>query len=225
MDKKLGFLHFASNATTFQSLSTGFKNCRPPLHVDYHRIILDEVALEGLDGITLPILKYRLKNRKNENYQPDLPQKFIIAVLEAFLKSGEIEVFHLKKPRKFQKPLVRPKDKESSDGDEDQENDDKDEDIIDPYPFEVVTNDKVKGSCVEFQCRQRLNEVPERFDEHEVVFVASQKQREMALLGQLYDPLIMPNVQPLTYAILERIGRSRYDGDCTLGTSKLKSKI
>lgn len=215
--KKLHFLH-RPQTFGFQSLSTGFKSFKPASNVDYHRILLDEVALEGLDGITLPILKYRLKNRRNENYQPDFPSHFLVSILQALMKSGQIQAFQLEKPRQFEKPLLRPADPEASK--DPLEN--HDEEIIDPYPFAVVTNDKVKGSCLDFQSRQELAKISLDFEEKSVVFVASQKEREKALLGQLYDPLIIPNVQPLTYAILERIGRSRYEGDCTLGNVSLK---
>ena len=53
-----------------QSITKGFSSCPTPLATNYSAITLQEVSLEGLDGITKSMLKYRLETR--HGFQPNL---------------------------------------------------------------------------------------------------------------------------------------------------------
>ena len=81
----------------------------------------------------------------------------------------------------------------------------------DLYPFKVVDEDGVIGSCSTYKTRKIIENISkEKMDnENSIVFVASQIEREKALLGSQYDPLIIRSFAPMAYALLERIGRAR----------------
>ena len=83
------------------------------------------------------------------------------------------------------------------------------DEVEDLYPFVCVENADVMGSCSTFKTRKEIKNFQEVKEENSVVFVASQVEREKALFGSQYDPLITRNFSPLSYALLERIGRSR----------------
>ena len=77
------------------------------------------------------------------------------------------------------------------------------------YPFECIENQDVMGSCSTFKTRKVIKNFQEITDENSVVFVASQAEREKALFGSQYDPLLIRHFSALCYALLERIGRTR----------------
>ena len=87
------------------------------------------------------------------------------------------------------------------------------DDIIneDLYPFKVVEEDGVMGSCSTYQTRKIIQKFCQEKmkDENSIVFVASQTEREKALLGSQYDPLLIRSFASMAYALLERIGRAR----------------
>ena len=98
-----------SNIVNFQGNSQGFKSTSAPVNGNYPKIILDEVAIEGLDGITIPILKYRLKKRKDyTNFDPEFTTEFLVGVLKEFISRNVIVAFKLPDPRPDGKlPLER----------------------------------------------------------------------------------------------------------------------
>ena len=98
-----------SNIVNFQGNSQGFKSTSAPVNGNYPKIILDEVAIEGLDGITIPILKYRLKKRKDyTNFDPEFSTDFLIGVLKELTSRNVITAFKLPDPRPDGKlPLER----------------------------------------------------------------------------------------------------------------------
>ena len=87
------------------------------------------------------------------------------------------------------------------------------DDIIneDLYPFKVVEEDGVMGSCSTYKTRKIIQNFSQEKmkDENSIVFVASQTEREKALLGSQYDPLLIRSFASMAYALLERIGRAR----------------
>ena len=87
------------------------------------------------------------------------------------------------------------------------------DDIIneDLYPFKVVEEDGVMGSCSTYKTRKIIPKFSQEKmkDENSIVFVASQTEREKALLGSQYDPLLIRSFASMAYALLERIGRAR----------------
>lgn len=59
-----------------------------------------QVALEGLDGITIPVLKYRLKKREDfTNFGPELTTEFLIGVLKELISNDVVEAYKLPEPR------------------------------------------------------------------------------------------------------------------------------
>ncbi len=81
-----------------QTSSRGIKSVRNPSNANFVSVILDEVALEGLDGITLSTLKDRLKQR--DNFEIDhLTDDFILEVIKHLVEKGLVEAFQLPSPR------------------------------------------------------------------------------------------------------------------------------
>ena len=70
VDHNLYFLD-SNLSKLVQSITKGFSSCPTPLATNYSAITLQEVALEGLDGITKSMLKYRLETRQH-GFQPNL---------------------------------------------------------------------------------------------------------------------------------------------------------
>lgn len=59
-----------------------------------------QVALEGLDGITIPVLKYRLKKREDfTNFGPELTTEFLVGVLKELISNDVVEAYKLPEPR------------------------------------------------------------------------------------------------------------------------------
>ena len=199
-------LHFLQNPDKppIQSSLTNVRSTGPPISRNYVATILDEVALEGLDGITITMLHYRLKQR-------DLTFKseFLLKVLQNFILQNKVQAFILPSPRPFSKPFTMADFLDAEGTLIDPE-----EDLPEPYPFCVVEKEDVFGSCSTYHERQLVTELESIEDEDSVVFVASQEEREKALYGTNYDPLIsrFAIMNSTTYAILERIGRAREQG-------------
>ena len=123
-------LHFLQNPEkmAIQSSLTNVRSAGPPINRSYVATILDEVALEGLDGITIPMLHYRLKQR-NLNFKSE----FLLKVLQNFIVRSKMQAFILPKPRPFSKPFIMADflDVEGT-------LIDPEEDLPEPYPFCVV---------------------------------------------------------------------------------------
>ena len=81
----------------------------------------------------------------------------------------------------------------------------------------------IKGSCLTFDTRKPLENQTLKLSQFndDFVFVASQTEREKTILGSNYDPILANNISPIQWAILERIGRSRYHGEITVGVESL----
>ena len=216
-------LEFLKNPvdSIFQTLNQGLKSHPVDSQNNYVSIILDEVAIEGLDGITLPVLKYRLKKRSSPEQNFQFSSEFILQVLKVLNSQGKINAYSLPEPRKFDEPVDRLTFVKN-------ENDtvviiDPEHEVEDPYPFDIVGDNGIMGSCATYYTRKLIHEIQISLkDEYSVVFVASQSEREKALLGLDFDPLLVKMLQPMTYAMLERIGRSRYAGESTIGKVSMK---
>ncbi|KAM9792810.1 general transcription factor 3C polypeptide 1 [Neosynchiropus ocellatus] len=182
--------------------------------MDALSVVEDEVALEGLDGITIPSLWIRLSNRK----QPfalkldDLTKGFIWRYL---VSNTELKFYELPEERddvllfdRFTYEVVEVKRKEI-------------------YPLNIIVNNKdgLRGSCSTFNerkdvtrevrsealsARLSLNEATERYG-RKLVVVASQSLRLHALLGPETDPDV--KLSDECYCILERVGRGRWQGE------------
>ncbi|XP_070072853.1 general transcription factor 3C polypeptide 1 isoform X2 [Drosophila takahashii] len=183
--------------------------------------IYDEVALEGLEGVTLPYL-WELLARRLEFAPCPLPDRIREQAWTLLLRTPahKIEFFELPAER----PLMPHYDRRN----------DMDEQLGLPvvpeqcpymlYPPAYVQEGHIKGNCNDFKTRKLIpssdlqalsvEEASEKWAGRLVV-VASQELRETALTP---DNLMMPKNLPLpNYIFLEAIGRSRYNGHTTTG--------
>ncbi|XP_067912561.1 general transcription factor 3C polypeptide 1 isoform X2 [Heterodontus francisci] len=186
--------------------------------------LLDEVALEGLDGITFSTLWFRLENRVPVfSLQLDPATKQFL--WETLLGSREVEFYLLPEQRP---PLVfhdRYEEIDPETGIQETRRDPTPRDDI--YPVCIISDNKdaIQGSCQYFHKRKNisaqirtqqckpcctLDEAVKRWGE-KLVIVASQLVRHRTLIGWESDPeLKLPDY---SYCILERLGRARWQGE------------
>ncbi|NXI44516.1 TF3C1 factor, partial [Galbula dea] len=186
--------------------------------------LLDEVALEGLDGITLSTLWERLAARS-----PPFPLPLEAAtqqLLWAALSSQPDVRFYLL-PR-ARPPLClhdRYEEIDLETGILETKRDPLPSDDIYPVHMILDNKDGIQGSCQYFKERVDITDQIRRKDlqpcytyveaaakwGEKLVVVASQEQRYRALIGWEGDPdLKLPD---FSYCILERLGRARWQGE------------
>ncbi|XP_034239860.1 general transcription factor 3C polypeptide 1 [Thrips palmi] len=191
--------------------------------LDYTATILDEIALEGLDGITLQGLWVRLGACPHFPMAIDQDaQKFIWEVVK---RLEDVDVFELPTERS---PLVLFNRFELVDHELGN--------VIEPeiipediYPFKVVDDQTrgIIGSCPLYDDRREITERAKQATLEaairkwgsRLVLVASQSVRSAALMGDDVDPCL--ELTPMHFCILERIGRARYHGEVTQGKISL----
>ncbi|KAK0064249.1 general transcription factor 3C polypeptide 1 [Biomphalaria pfeifferi] len=196
--------------------------------------VTEEIALEGLEGITLSALWLRLEHRSNfpkENLDED-SKKYIWQYLTGCM---ELEFYNLPEPRTKLK-IFKYSDYVLTDY-----NcclpPDTPPDIYNYVPIESMG---IKGSCEHFITRTHvttlvrdengkslllLEEVSERWGESFVI-VASQHLRNLTLFGHSFIP---SGLSLDVYCTLECIGRGRTEGEITAckydrGLSRMKTK-
>nr|CAD7425047.1 unnamed protein product [Timema monikensis] len=191
---------------------------------DYVDAILDEIALEGLDGITLEGLWLRISQRPKFSIALDDNSKSFMWNIIKLMK--DVEIFELPEPRKplqifnrydfvdqelgmILEPDVYPED---------------------PYPHCPIddSSKNIRGSSATYHTRKNitnnvstltLKEVEERWG-LKLVLVASQLVRNTALMSKSASPLL--ELTLMQYCLLERVGRSRYMGEVTQGKVSLQ---
>ncbi|KAK9512897.1 hypothetical protein O3M35_001209 [Rhynocoris fuscipes] len=192
-------------------------------HNDYITDILEEIALEGLEGITIEALWTRLTVRPHFILRPenDDIKSFL---WRSIVLLAQVEFYMLPEPRK---PLIlfnRTDYIDSSGNFVEPE----DVSVYNIYGHKPVQKDGVMGSCCDYDDRVNISsEVRfKQLDEavaiwgDSLVIVANQDIRRLFLTNPEYNPL---NEIPLMqYCILERIGRSRYCGELTQGKMGLQ---
>ncbi|KAB5523781.1 hypothetical protein PHYPO_G00156380 [Pangasianodon hypophthalmus] len=193
--------------------------------MDALAIALDEVALEGLDGITLSSLWIRLESR-----QPPFPLTVDAMTREyvwRFLLCSEEEVSFYLLPQ--DRPPVTLYDRFLEIDPETgiQELRSVSRQNEDVYPACVVQEDPggIQGSCRHYRERREidslirththtphltLQQAHTRWGE-KLVIVASQHVRSRALIGCEGNPEL--KLSDLSYCILERLGRARWQGE------------
>ncbi|XP_064606133.1 general transcription factor 3C polypeptide 1-like [Liolophura sinensis] len=185
------------------------------MEADFVAACVEEIALEGLDGITLPSLWLRLAERPVFPLALDDRAKGFI--WRTILQQDCIGMYILPEPR----PVIVIDNRENY-------TDPETGICVEPellpeefYPVHPVNKDGVRGSCGTYDTRQNITEeirqtgmsledVMKLWDQR-LVLVASQKVRTRALFGETSNPNL--DITDLTYCILERIGRSRYEGE------------
>ncbi|XP_067134932.1 general transcription factor 3C polypeptide 1 [Centruroides vittatus] len=195
-------------------------------NLDYVTACVDEIALEGLDGITLTVLWLRLEKRPHFPLPLDEDSKAFI--WEVISQHPDIEFYELPEPRK-QFTLFNRYDYLDLDIGIVFEPENVPDDI---YPYKAIDEKDVRGSCSTFTTRKNITseirdddrglltyeEAVERWHD-KLVLVASQEQRNLALLGTEVNPHLKLNI--IQYCMIERIGRSRYHGEVTQGKNGL----
>ncbi|XP_073716207.1 general transcription factor 3C polypeptide 1 isoform X4 [Misgurnus anguillicaudatus] len=184
--------------------------------------VLDEVALEGLDGISIQTLWMRLRMRQPEfglNLDP-LTQNFIWTYLS---RTPEVRFYLMPEPRKHVTVYDRFVEVDPNTG----IHKTRQVDPEDPYPVNVVTDDPsgIQGSCLfykertdvteqirttELKALMTLDQTQTQFGE-KLVIVASQEVRYRALIGPEGNSEL--KLADQTYCILERLGRARWQGE------------
>lgn len=199
------------------------------MDLDYKAILTEEIALEGLDGITLQALWVRLENRPNFKMRLDEgSQEFL---WRCILSIPDLEFYRLPSPRGVLNPklpiVIDPESGVTVDFDMGEE----------LYPIKIIQHEgPIIGSCSTYDSRQCVTmeikadnsgtwptakDVTEKYG-MSLVMVASQEQRFTALCGDELEPNSLYSLTPVNFCILERIGRSRRVGELSIGDSSLQ---
>lgn len=187
---------------------------------DFHSCCVDEIALEGLDGISIQALWVRLQLRPN--FPLSLDSKSKAFMWRALVADTRLSFYVLAEPRIDLVVYDRYKNVDPNTGY-----------VVepkslppDPYPFKLVNKNGQLGSCSTFETRAdvtdevrqgslTLDDVVARWDKR-LVIVADQFTRSRALLGPNHAMTDL-DLTDIKYCMLERIGRSRYLGQTTQG--------
>uniref|UniRef100_A0A8C9WMU7 Ral transcription factor IIIC subunit 1 n=1 Tax=Scleropages formosus TaxID=113540 RepID=A0A8C9WMU7_SCLFO len=194
--------------------------------MDALEMLVDEVALEGLDGITIPSLWIRLEHRVPKfPLKTDPPTKELL--WRALLCNRDMEFYELPQERP---PVVffdRFAEVDPETGVQEIRKLTPSVESKDIYPVNVIHQDKngIQGSCLFLKERKSITDLIRTKDlkpsytledafkrwEHKLVVVASQEVRYRSLIGLEGDPELKLN--DYSYCILERLGRARWQGE------------
>ncbi|KAL6111010.1 gtf3c1 [Pungitius sinensis] len=187
-------------------------------------IVVDEVALEGLDGITIPSLWIRLESRK-----PAFPLKLDDCTKEflwtSLLNNTDLKFYQLPKEREDVRLFDRFKNIDPETGIERRPS--YSDTLNDAYPVSVTLENKhgIQGSCAVLKERTDVTRhvrskslapslnLPQALERYgrKLVVVASQMLRFRTLIGMDSDPDLKLN--DYSFCMLERVGRARWQGE------------
>ncbi|CAB3378380.1 Hypothetical predicted protein [Cloeon dipterum] len=194
--------------------------------VNYMAVLMEEIALEGLDGITLQALWVRLENRKAAPMMVDEPMREFLWRKIQTLKN--VQFFKLQEPRPDMH-LPKLDLKEPLDAEETLNAIMQQMNAL--YPFSIVDLENIRGSCSTFKTRRRLErsdldlltliQCNEKYGSS-LVIVASQEQRVKALFG---SHLVWNDMTIQPYCMLECIGRGRHFGVYSYGSGSLQERM
>ncbi|XP_068582952.1 general transcription factor 3C polypeptide 1 [Cebidichthys violaceus] len=187
-------------------------------------IVADEVALEGLDGITVHSLWIRLGDLK-----PAFPLKLDDCTKEflwkSLLSNSDLKFYQLPKERDDVVLFDRFKGIDPETGIETTQKFSEPRKEVYPIHITVENKDGIQGSCALFKERTdvtqqvrskslapllNLQEALERYG-RKLVVVASQALRFRILIGVDSDPDLKLNDD--SFCVLERVGRARFQGE------------
>uniref|UniRef100_A0A8B9J4B0 General transcription factor IIIC subunit 1 n=1 Tax=Astyanax mexicanus TaxID=7994 RepID=A0A8B9J4B0_ASTMX len=189
--------------------------------MDPLRALLDEVCLEGLDGITLSALWIRLRTRRPA-FPLHLEPRAQQYLWSALTYNPHITFHLLPRARPTLQLRDRFTDEDPETGDQELSQPHQDPGWEDPYPVSVVLDDPqgIQGSCLYYReweditSRIRTSQntpiLTLEFGER-LVMVGSQVMRYRALIGDEGDPEL--KLGDHSYCILERLGRARWQGE------------
>ncbi|KAM8878595.1 general transcription factor 3C polypeptide 1 [Spinachia spinachia] len=187
-------------------------------------IVGDEVALEGLDGITIPSLWIRLEGRK-----PAFPLKLDDCtkdfIWRYLLNNADLNFYQLPEEREDVQLFDRFKNIDPDTGIERKPSfSDLQKDV---YPISIILENKhgIQGSCavlkertdvtqhIRSQSLAPLLDLPEALERYgrKLVVVASQLLRFRTLIGMESEPDLKLN--DYSFCVLERVGRARWQGE------------
>ncbi|XP_070191650.1 general transcription factor 3C polypeptide 1-like [Littorina saxatilis] len=181
--------------------------------------LVEEIALEGLEGLTLPSLWVRLEER--EDFQLTLNERVQAYLWEAVVSHDELTFYQLPEPRKDVEKFERFQHMHTARGIYHHP----ESHGTELYGFEPVNEGGVVGSCTTFKTRKDVTgevrdedgnilcsyeDAMERWG-RSLVAVASQSQRNVVLTGSPIT-LSFVNEGVIQFCLLERIGRSRRNG-------------
>ncbi|PSN39178.1 hypothetical protein C0J52_14051 [Blattella germanica] len=186
--------------------------------------LIDEIALEGLDGITLEGLWTRLDDRPTFTCALNEHSKSYLWNIVRRLR--DVEMYELREPRA---PLIIFNRYNYVDPELGMvlEPNQIPEDIYPHCPVEDAVK-KVRGSCSTYRQRRNIGRIARKLSYQDVmekwgsrlVIVAKQEARNIALMGLNCNPHL--DLTIMQYCVLERIGRSRYMGEVTQGKVSLQ---
>ncbi|CAH0548899.1 unnamed protein product [Brassicogethes aeneus] len=192
---------------------------------DLYFQVMDEVSLEGLDGITLEALWKRLEQFTNKTFYFDFNSQSLIWRL--LRSNNNVDFFELEEPRPELFIYNRYDYVSKEDGICLELADNMFPDI---YPYEMVNDYGVRGSCKTYRTRKKLEDIDDLSLEEAVgkygnklVIVADQDARKNAIMFEGSDPITELN--DIEYGIIERLGRARQYGEITRGHISLQSLI
>lgn len=194
---------------------------------DYVAAVLDEIALEGLDGITHEDLWLRLSDRPDFPLGTDFDDALKEYIWNIIKRLKSVSFFELPETRK---PLVLFSRYDNVDPELGMvmEPDVLPDNIYPHCKIEQSPTCDVMGSCSTFHTRKDVTElvkpmsyaeVAQRWN-HQLVIVANQAARLQALCNSDVNPNL--ELTAMQYCVLERIGRSRYHGEVTQGKVSLQ---
>ncbi|XP_045078682.1 general transcription factor 3C polypeptide 1 [Coregonus clupeaformis] len=186
-------------------------------------ILLDEVALEGLDGVTTTSLWIRLEKR-NPAFPLNLDSYTKEFIWKSLVYNHEVDFYELPQERADVVLVDRFADIDPDTGIQE---------VAcwdvrgDSYPVQILLDDKsgIQGSCVFFKERKNVTPIIRTTDltpcltledafkrwGRKLVMVASQRVRFRVLIGDGGDPDV--KLTDHSYCILERLGRARWQGE------------
>lgn len=213
----------------------------------FTQCVLEEIGLEGLEGITLEGLWKRLSVRLK--LQLPLQSKFTENVWTFVKKSKEVQFFILpveREPLKVfdrfanpdpvtgvpHEPVRREFPFNFSDSTLNAQSVLQETCPYNEYPFNPVTTDSARGSCEHFKTREEIAKKkiePMSLGAAEsewglrLVMVASQSVRDFLLFPETVES----NVEVVIsyYCILERLGRARANGEISNGRFSLNDIV
>ncbi|XP_047536595.1 uncharacterized protein LOC125070682 [Vanessa atalanta] len=190
---------------------------------DYKQFLIDEIALDGLEGIGIDLLWRRMEKRISSTITSKMKIKFWKFIVD----SESIMLYQLSQPHPYIEILDRFSIIEERTGH-----------MLDPpnyldgpYEFHPVPNEY--GSCPNYDTRLLIpkdaaqlmtyEEVLSQYGD-KLVLVASLEERWRSLASHL--PMTYLNqLTPVHYCILEVIGRGRENGQMTIGMTNLNKIV
>ncbi|CAO1413423.1 unnamed protein product [Diamesa serratosioi] len=193
-----------------------------PIHI----AVPEEIALEGLEGLSLEGLWFRLSERLK--LPLPFPRHFQTEIWKMVVAKKCFDYYELPVDRPTLHKLDR---KEYFLGDhEDVEAIEQIESTYYIYKYFPVDDVGISGSCEHYRTRKKVNisidstlEDAENIYGKKLVIVGSQNIRNAVLIPKNLSREV--DINNAVYCLLERIGRSRYFGEMTSGTCSINEFV